>query len=100
LLSNVAAIDGAGSAEGRVFYSNFARFRQTRIQGIAERLLRDDAMRQALFPRSDTDLALALAAIGERAQQEGWQFDGFEGWSGTAVEEFIRDHPPHDGAGD
>jgi hypothetical protein len=91
VLSNVVAIDGADSTEGRVFYPNFARFRQTRIQGIVERLLTDSEMRAALFRHEDRALASALAVIGQRARQEGFRFDGFDGWEHTAVGAFITE---------
>jgi hypothetical protein len=93
-LSNVAAIAGARSAESRVFYSNFARFRQVRIQSIAERLLTDTAMRQILFPLADDDLALALNTIGQRARSEGWSYAGFDRWEGTPVVSFVAEHLP------
>jgi hypothetical protein len=92
-LSNVAAIDGAyGLRPGRVYYSNFARFYQQRIQPIANRLLTDTEMRAAMFTRDDAELAAALQDIGKRAQQEGWRYDGFAGWEGTPVGEFIDQH--------
>lgn len=94
ILSNLVAIDGAGDTDSRVFYTNFARFRQWRVQGIAERLLADSAMRDALFRRGHDDLAIALAVIGERAAGEGFRFDGFRGWSGTPVAEFIAEQSP------
>jgi hypothetical protein len=94
VLSNVVAIDGAADTHGRVFYSNFARFRQSRVQPAVDRLLADPDMRRTLFTGSDEDLAVALAAIGERAQKEGWRFDGFEGWDQTPVGDFIVQHLP------
>ncbi len=92
VLSNVVAIDGAGSMDGRVFYTNFARFRQSRIEPAVDRLLTDREMRDVLFTRSDQDLAAALATIGQRAEREGWPFDGFESWEHTPVAEFIAKH--------
>lgn len=94
ILSNVVAIGDAQTVEGRVFYPNFARFRQTRVQQAAERLLNDPAMREALFPLDDADLATALQAIGNVARSEGWRYDGFEGWDRTPVGEFIEENLP------
>lgn len=94
VLSNVAAIDGAGDVDARVFYSNFARFRQERIQPVVERLLRDDEMRSALFRRDDDDLAIALHQIGRMAREEGFRHDGFWGWERTPVADFIQAHHP------
>jgi hypothetical protein len=95
VLSNLAAIDDAESIDGRVFYTNFARFRQSRIQSAVEMLLIDEQMRQAIFQRSDADLAVALSAIGDLAGREGIWYDGFRSWEHTAVGEFIaRNLPP------
>jgi hypothetical protein len=94
VLSNIAAVGGAGTTDGRVFYPNFARFRQTRVQPVVEKLLRDSVMRSVIFPLGDDDLATALNVIGERAQQEGWRYDGFEGWEHTTIGEFISQHLP------
>jgi hypothetical protein len=55
-LANVVAIDHAQSTEWKVFYPNFARFRQDRIQGIADRLISDPVMRQELFRQSYTQM--------------------------------------------
>jgi hypothetical protein len=93
-LSNITAIDDAGDARSRVFYSNFARFRQTRVQSIVERLLQDAEMRGTLFRRDDEDLATALAEIGKVASAEGVRYDGFDGWGRTPVGEFIERHLP------
>jgi hypothetical protein len=94
VISNVVAIGGAESVDSRVFYPNFARFRQSRIQRIVERLISDREMREHLFPLDDEDLALALNEIGVRAGEEGWRYDGFLGWDGTAVEGFVNEHLP------
>lgn len=94
VLSNVVAIGNAESISGRVFYTNFARLYQSRIQPIVERLLGDKPMRSTLFPGDDAQLAEALNVIGERATSEGWRFDGFEGWGHTPVGEFIQVNLP------
>jgi Putative DNA-binding domain len=86
---NVVAIGAAGNTGRRAFYPNFARTRQERIQPLANRLVGDRQLRQELFPLSEEDFAVALQAIGEGAQNEGWRFDGFEGWGNTPVGEFI-----------
>lgn len=96
VLSNVVAIGAAKDVSGRVFYTNFARFRQSRVQRVVERLLSDSAMREELFPLADDDLAIALNEIGQRAQQEGWRYDGFDGWGHTPVGGFIATHLPED----
>ena len=94
VLSNIVAVDGSGRADDRVFYPNFARFRQTRIQSVVDRLVSDPEMRQILFPRNDEDLALALNAIAKVAHEVGFRYDGFWSWDRTPVADFIAAHPP------
>jgi hypothetical protein len=94
VLSNLVAVDGSGRADDRVFYPNFARFRQTRIQPVVDRIVDDPEMREILFPRNDGDLALALTEIAKTAQQIGFRYDGFWSWDRTPVGEFISAHPP------
>jgi hypothetical protein len=99
LLSNAAAIDAAGDADARVFYTNFARFRQDRIQPVVNRLLNQGSdLRAAIFPGSDEDLAIALAKIGEMASREGARYAGFEGWRQTPVYDFLERALPPDAA--
>lgn len=93
-LANVGAIDDADSTDGKVFYPNFARFRQTRIQGMADRLIGDTAMRDKLLKHGDPELATALDAIGYHAAREGMRYDGFLGWDGSPVADFITTHLP------
>lgn len=98
LLSNLVAVDGAGAIESRssgIYYTNWARFRQERIQPVAEGLLSDPAMRRAIFgERSDVDLAVALNSIGQMAHGQGVRFDGFWGWHDPPVSEFIEQNLP------
>ena len=94
VLSNIVAIGAARDTAGRVFYPNFAKFRQDRIQGVVDQLLSDAEMRAELFPLDDASLAVALNEIGARAHEEGRLFDGFESWQGTSVQAFIEAHLP------
>jgi hypothetical protein len=98
-LSNAAAIDDAGDTDSRVFYTNFARFRQDRIQPIVNRLLDEDSdIRTAIFPSSNEDLAVALAKIGEMAGSEGVRYAGFDGWRHTPVYDFLERYLPDEAA--
>lgn len=97
VLSNLAAIDDAHTTDQRVFYTNFARFRQERIEPAVERLLTDDAMRGEVFRGSDGELAEALAAVGHLATHEGLRYGGFRDWYGTPVAAFISQHLPPEG---
>jgi hypothetical protein len=90
-LANLVAIDDVKEPEGRIFYPNFARFRQERIQPIADRLVGDQELRSALLRNGDSVLASALLEVGKRAANEGWRFDGFRGWEDTPVAKFIAE---------
>jgi hypothetical protein len=96
LLSNLAAIDGAGSTDSGIFYTNWARFRQERIQPIADRLVTDSAVRHAIFrDHDDAYLAAAFTEVGKMARTEGIRYDGFWGWQpGTPVGDFIAANAP------
>lgn len=96
VLSNLAAIDDAHSTDGRVFYPNFARFRQDRVQSVVERLLTDRAMRAAIFRGTDAELATALQAVDHWATNQGMLYSGFHGWGGTRVSQFVSEHLPPD----
>ena len=90
-LANLAAIDESGSTDSSVFYTNWARFRQERVQPVADRVIREPAVRHAIFrDHGDDDLAVALRAVGKLAGQEGIRYDGFWGWDRTPVGEFLR----------
>jgi hypothetical protein len=94
LLSNLVAVDAAHSLDPRVFYTNFARFRQDRVEPIIDKLLTDQPMRAEIFKGSDDELAMALAVIGEAAMNEGLRYGGFHDWYGTLAAQFIAEHPP------
>jgi hypothetical protein len=94
LLSNLVSIADANRADSAVFYTNFAPFRTERVEPIVERVLDDADMRNVIFPLDDADLAQALTAIGQMAQQEGARYGGFWGWDRSRVEDWIREHLP------
>jgi hypothetical protein len=98
-LWNLAAIDDSGDASGRDFYPHFARFYSRQVVPVVERLLADHDMRQMLFQRSDSDLALALQSVGALARQEGWRFDGFTDW-GQHITEFVEANLPRGSDGE
>lgn len=92
VLSNIAAVSAAGSTESQVFYTNFARFRQSRIDPIVRSLLTDSSIRRAIFPRDDGQLADALRAIAYVATREGFRYDGFMSWDHGPIGDFISRH--------
>jgi Schlafen, AlbA_2 len=94
-LSNLAAIDGAGSVDSAVYYTNWARFDQQRIQPVADRVITDPAVRQAIFrDHGDDDLAHAFREVGQEGGREGIRYLGFWGWDRTPVGDFLAEHPP------
>jgi hypothetical protein len=93
-LSNLAAIDGADDTADRVFWPNFARFRQERIQPLADLILQPGELRKTIFPRHDQQLTIALTSIARSARQEGLRYDGFRGWERTPVGKFIAATTP------
>jgi hypothetical protein len=89
-LANLTAIDGTGSLDTSVYYTNWARFRQERIQSIADRVLAEPELRQAIFrDHGDAFLAKAFSKVGEMARTEGFRYDGFRSWEHTPVGTFI-----------
>jgi hypothetical protein len=94
ILANLVAIADAGEATARVYYPNFARFRQDRIQPVVDRLLIDGPMRRDLGLTDDATLASALNAVGNQARIEGARFHGFREWDRTPVARFIAEHLP------
>lgn len=94
-LSNLAAIDGAGTVDSAVYYTNWARFDQQRIQPVADRVISDPAVRQAIFrDHGDDGLAHAFREVGQSAGREGIRYLGFWGWDRTPVGDFLAEHPP------
>lgn len=94
LLAGLTVIGAAGIRDDRVFYPNFAQFRQDRAQPAVEQLLEDGEMRQTLFPGTDEELARALDVVGMLAQSVGVRYDGFMSWEQTPVGDFIGEHVP------
>jgi hypothetical protein len=88
-LTCLAAMATSGNKVfGGVFYPSFAWVRSARTQPIAERLLREPALRSMIYPGDDPSLAVALHEIDQVAQQEGFRFDGWEGYT-EPVKRFI-----------
>jgi hypothetical protein len=91
-LTCLAAVSGRGNEVfGGVFYPSFAWVRSARTQPIAERLLREPALRTMIYSGDDASLAAALRNIDQVAQREGFRFDGWEGYT-EPVRRFIDEH--------
>lgn len=95
-LACLFAADEHGTENGSVFYPNFARFQQRRIQPIADRVVSDADFRRQLFSSSDAKVADALERIGELARSEGVRFAGFSTWDDTEVGKFISENKNDD----
>lgn len=92
----VAMADSGNRGPSGVFYPSFARFYASRTQPAAQRLLREPEMRKVIYPDDeDRHLAQALHVIDQAARQEGFRFDGWEGYT-EDVGRFVEEH----GAGD
>ncbi len=94
VLANVVAIDDAQMHDPRVFYPNFARFRQDRVEAIVERLITDPGMQSDLLRGDSRDLAAALAVVGRQAEIEGQRYRGFHGWYGSVSQFIAKNLPP------
>lgn len=88
----VALADSDNRGPSGVFYPSFARFYAIRTQPVAQRLLREPEMRHTLYPDHDNrHLAQALDMIDRTAKQEGFRFDGWEGYTAD-VSRFVEEH--------
>lgn len=93
VLANLAMIGATGGISTSHFYPSFARFYSHRTEPAIARLLADEQMRKALFPRSDEDLASALRGLDELAQREAFRFAGWDGYTNEGILRFIEAHP-------
>ncbi len=88
-LANLVAM--ADSNNKRGIHPDFARFYAERTRPAAQRLLREPAMREIIYPGDDHHLAAALHTIDYDARRVGTHFDGWDGYT-QDVNTFIRDH--------
>lgn len=91
-LACLAAIAEWGLATSG-FYPNFSRFYTHRTEPIFERLLRDDALRRAIFPLSDQELASALRGLDALAHRESLRFAGWDGYTDDRIVRFLKANP-------
>jgi hypothetical protein len=90
-LAALAVISETGSLSG--FYPNFSRFYSSRTVPAIARLISDAAMRQAIFPKPDAELADALRGLDAQARQAAVRFNGWGGYDDERIRAFLRDHP-------
>lgn len=94
LLAVLAIIAETENRSDGGWYPNFARFYTQRSEPAVQKLLTDTAMRSIIFPLSDDDLAAALREVNRMSFSEGRRFNGWSGFDSTAVETFLKAHPP------
>lgn len=87
-LADLVAMADSNNKSG--IFPNFARFYAERTRPTAQRLLREPAMREIIYPGDDQHLAAALHTIDRDAQRAGFQYDGWDGYT-EDVNAFIRE---------
>jgi hypothetical protein len=76
------------------FLPSFARWYSYRTDPAVVAVIEDPAVRKAVFPMSDQDLADALRALGEQARMISFPFDGWSGYEDLRILAFLEMHPP------
>lgn len=89
-LACIAGMAKAHSSDGANYYPNFARFYSQRTLPVVRRLLTNTAMRQALAPLPDGELAPLIVALDAAARREGVRFDGWFGLNDDVIEGWFR----------
>jgi hypothetical protein len=87
-LAGLVAMADSNNKTG--IFPNFARFYAERTRPAAQRLLREPAMRESIYPGNDQHFAAALHTIDGAAQRAGFQYDGWDGYT-QDVNSFIRE---------
>jgi hypothetical protein len=87
-LAGLVAMADSGNKSG--IFPNFARFYAQRTRPAAQRLLREPEMRKIIYPGDNQHLADALHTIDRDAQQAGFRYDGWDGYT-SDVNAFIRE---------
>lgn len=91
VLANIAAVAAVGAAENRGFYPSWARFRQSRVDPIVERLVTEPDMRRQVTAADDSEVARALSVVADLAARVGIHFDGFRSWERSdAITRFLE----------
>jgi hypothetical protein len=92
-LAALAMISETRAISGSRFYPNFSRFYSHRTEPAIARMLSDQAMRDAIFPLPDDDLASALRGLDEFAQRESFRFAGWDGFTDERILRWLDKHP-------
>ncbi len=73
-------------------YPNFGQFHANRSEPAIERIILDAGMRETVAPMSDQDLADAIRYLSQTARRSFFMM--WDGFDSTAIERFLRKHPP------
>lgn len=97
-LAALGAIGDSGAADTSVFYTSFAYYYPHRTEPVLRRLLRDPALRTAIFPHDDTALADGLRTLNHWASSAGLRYSGWHGFESAEIRAFLAAHPDARGA--
>jgi hypothetical protein len=76
------------------FLPNFARWFSHRSDPAVVEVIEDPALRKAIFPYSDQELADALRLLGEQARMMSFPFGGWTGYEDPRITAFLQRFPP------
>ncbi len=95
MLAMLVSVGTAGTRHSSVYYPHFARFHEYRSLPVLNKIIRDRAARDAVFPnRSEQELADAIRWINAAATRQGFDYAGWDGeFLGETIYEFLRKHP-------
>jgi hypothetical protein len=97
-LAALIAMGEADSTDGRIFYTNFARFNTSRVEKVLGRVLADASTRRTLFTADEKRLSFFIRVLDRRAQSEGLRFDGWSVFTDSRVLSLLEAHPVDDHA--
>ncbi len=76
------------------FLPSFARWYSHRTDPAVVAVIEDPAVREAVFPMSDQELADALRALAEQARMISFPFGGWTGYEDPRILAFLQVQPP------
>lgn len=82
--------DGISASD---IYPSFARYRTYRTEPAFVRVVSEPAVREAVCPLSDAQLALLLRDLSAMAGRESFRYSGWDGFSDRRLLRFLDEHP-------
>jgi hypothetical protein len=92
-LAGLVVIGERGRIRSGSYYPNFARYYTHRTESAFLLLVRDHGARRALFDSDDQLLADAIRQMNHTANNEGFNYDGWDGLEDQTVIRFLNEHP-------